>query len=56
MLGQIQVIYSNKEEGPANKVRRMDAVGDNNAEIVDKVVHESVYSTIFQSRSEIQST
>ncbi len=40
MLGQIQEI---------------DAVGDDNAEMADELVHESVRSTTSQSRSEIQS-
>ena len=56
MLGQIQVTYFDREEGPINKVERIDAVGDNNAGMADKVVHESVCSTTFWSRLGIQST
>ncbi len=55
ILRQIQLIYSDKDEGPANNIRRMDRVGDDNVEMIDKVVYESVYSTIFRSRSRIQS-
>ncbi len=56
MLGQIQVTYSDKEEGSLNKVRRIDVIGGDDAEIADKVVHESVRSTTSRSRSGIQST
>ncbi len=47
--------YSDKEEKLANKVGKMDAVNVDNAEMVDKMIHESVRSTTFQSRLEIQS-
>ncbi len=50
MLGQIQVTYSDREEGSANKVGKMDAIGIDNAEMADKVVHESICSTTSQSR------
>ncbi len=56
ILGQIQVIYSAKEERPANKVRRIDAIGDDNVEMANKVIHESIRSITSQSRPGIQST
>ncbi len=48
--------YSDKQERPAKKLGRMDAVGSDDVEIADKVVYESVHSTTFRSRSGIQST
>ncbi len=39
------MIYFDKEEEPANKVGRMDAIGGDNAEMADEVVHENVRST-----------
>ncbi len=56
MLGQIQVTYSDKKEGPPNKVGRMNAFDSDDVEMADKVVHESVCSTTSRSRSGIQST
>ncbi len=38
------------------QIHRMDVVGSNNAEMADKVVHESVRSTNSRLRSGIQST
>ena len=48
--------YSDREKRLINKIRRIDAVSDDDAEMADKLVYESVYSTTFRSRSEIQST
>ena len=41
------MIYSDREEKSTNKVRRIDIVGGNNAEIANKVVYERVRSTTF---------
>ncbi len=38
------------------QIQRMDAVGGDDAEMADEVVHESVCSTTSRSRSRIQST
>ncbi len=56
MLGQIKVTYSDKEEKPVNKIGRIDAVGDDDEEIADKVVYESMYNITSWSKSGIQST
>ena len=53
MLGQIQMIYSDREEKPINKVGKMDMVDGDNAEMADKVVYESMRSTTSRSRSKI---
>ena len=51
MLGQ--VTYTNKKR-PINNVGKIDAV--DNAEIANKMIHESVRSITSRSRSGIQST
>ncbi len=56
MLRQKEVICFDKKKRPINKFRKIDMVGINNAMIVDKMIYESVYSTISRSRSRIQST
>ncbi len=56
MLGQIQVTYFDREERPTNKIGSIYAIGNDNAEMADEIVHESLRSTIFWSRSGIQST
>ncbi len=56
MLGQIQVTYSDKEEGPANKVGKMDVIGGDDTKMANEVVHKNVCSTTSRSRSRIQST
>ncbi len=38
------------------QIQKIDAVGGDDAEMVDEVVHESVHSTTSRSRSGIQST
>lgn len=47
MLRQIQVIYFNREEKPTNKVGKMDAVGNNNIKIANKVIHICIHSITF---------
>ncbi len=54
MLGQIQVTSFDRKKGPINKVGRINVVGDDDAEMADKVISESIYSTISWSRSRIQ--
>lgn len=44
ILGQIQMTYFDREKKLANKVEKMDIIGDNNAKMADKMVYESVYS------------
>ncbi len=48
--------YFNKKEKLANKVGRIDVVGDDDTEMADKVVYKNIHSTISQLRSRIQST
>lgn len=53
MLGQIKVTYYNRKEESINKVVKMHAVGSDNAEMADKVIHESMYSITSRLRSGI---
>ena len=46
-----QIIYTDRKR-PTNNVEKMDTV--NKAEMANEVIHESVRSTIFWLRSEIQ--
>ncbi len=48
--------YYDKEEGLVYKVRKMDVIGDDNAEMANKMVYKSMRNTTSRSRSEIQST
>ena len=38
------MIYFDREEKPTNKAEKMDAVNNDDVEIANKVVYESVYS------------
>lgn len=42
MLGQIEVTYFNGEERPKNKVGKIDVIGGDVAEMVDKIIYESI--------------
>lgn len=57
MLKQIQVIFPNQKNGTMYKFKRIDVVGGNNMEMVNKVILINVYSsTTSWSRSRIQLT
>lgn len=50
------MIYFDREEGPVNKIGKIDVIGSNNAEMADKMIYESVCKTTSRARSGIQST
>ncbi len=48
--------YPNRQKRQIDKVGKIDVVCDDDAEIADKVVYESVYNIISLERLGIQST
>ena len=46
--------YFNRKQKLMNKVRKINAVSGNDAEMADKIVHESVYNITFWSTSRIE--
>lgn len=50
ILGQIQVTYSDRNVSYIKKVKRMSIIGIDDAEIVDKIICESMCNTISRSK------